>query len=260
MEELVNQTQSLLWYQNNSAKIFILGHEGYIGSNLYKWITGFTNNVVELDSRHDNLDRLEILSQDFVIDCSRLNCFSKEAQERDFDTFGQLITWVHGSGASYLRIASTLEFSENPEGKYVAWSSKRTSVISSLEKTGTLDSVFVPNLYGGERSTSVIDLLIENYSRRKFLELDHPEARRDFLHIDSVFPTIIKWLTKPKLQQRIPDLLTSGTNYQIGSLRDYLYLKSDDFLQFEKAAYPKSLKIEELPDNLLGHLQSHWTS
>jgi nucleoside-diphosphate-sugar epimerase len=259
MEKLVNQYQPPVWYLDKSANIFILGHKGYIGSILCKWIEGFTNNVVCLDSRYDNLDRLDISSKDFVIDCSRLNCFSNQSEESDFDTFGRLIKWVFSSGASYLRIASTLEFSENPGSRYVAWSSKRTKLISSLEKTGTLDSVFVPNLYGGERSTSVIDLLIENYSRGKFLELDRPEAHRDFLHINSILPIINKWLTKPKLHQRIPDLVTSGVNYQIGSLRDYLYLKSEDFLQIEKATYPKSLKVEELTDNLLGHLQSHWT-
>jgi nucleoside-diphosphate-sugar epimerase len=234
-----------------TSKVYLIGHNGYLGSNLYSHLKALGLVISTIDTR--NLDYLKhrLNHDDVVIDCSRIRDFSEECLKKDVFFTSKLLRWVIENQARYFRIGSTLELdSINREKSYVQWSRDRSKAIQISGKQSQLFVLLVPNIYGGKGSSSIIDTLCEEYRSGKRLKLAEPENFVDFLSIQN-FQSFVH---RCALSQSTPDsrfvIVTSGLKYEIGSIQNYLYTKNPNDLNSKPVEYPESYSKSLVTDTI----------
>ncbi len=236
-------------------RVVLIGHRGYLGTHILQTLERSHRAHLTLDPRTDDLG-VEILKKsDIVIDASRLKSFNHEALAADELATKKLRSLISNVGAKYLRIGSTLEITPGiPPTEYLAWSSGRTNTIHKKWKNIDAQIIFVPNIFGGTHSSSVVDLLKHNHRIGEKLQLADPNAFRDFLHMDFFLHAILQ-ITEVVVQANRESItLTSGFQYRIGDLAKCLISNSSAHITGTLIRYRSTGQQLHYPDTVLSYL------
>lgn len=234
-----------------TSKVYLIGHNGYLGSNLFSYLKALGLVISTIDTRNLDYLKYQLNQDDVVLDCSRIRDFSEESLKRDNFFTSELLRWVINNQARYFRIGSTLEIdSISSENAYVQWSRDRSKAIQISGKQSQLFVLLVPNIYGGKGSSSIIDMLCEQYRSGIRLNLAEPKNFSDFLSIQNFQSFVHRCV----LNQSTPDsrfvIVTSGLKYEIGSLQNYLYTKNLYDLNSIPVEYPESYSKALVTDSI----------
>jgi hypothetical protein len=260
VENLVVQSDLANLNENykNNFRVYILGHMGYLGSNIAAYLTAQGLNVLSIDTRVSDLELFPIMKGDWVLDCSRLNSFSEFSIEENASNHHEVLDWVRTSEAKYLRIGSILELqNEGQDSPYVLWSRERTKEVTAANMTGAISTLIVPNIYGGVGSNSIIDLLLRKYKSNLFFELEKPFEFRDFLHIEHLFASIKDLMNKSDTSMKNIYVTTSGICYQVGSIQDYIYSGKSSELVSKEIDYPPYVSYSVYSDELANYIKNY---
>lgn len=236
-------------------RVVLIGHRGYLGTHILQTLVRSQRAHLTLDPRTDDLG-VEILKKsDVVIDASRLKSFNHEALAADELATEKLRSLISSVGAKYLRIGSTLEITPGiPQTEYLAWSSGRTNSIHKNWKNIDAQIIYVPNIFGGAHSSSVVDLLKHNHKIGGNLQLADPNAFRDFLHIDFFLHAILQVTEVVAQTSRESITLTSGFQYRIGDLANCIVGNSPADITRALIQYRSAGQQLHYPDIVLNYL------
>ncbi len=201
----------------------MIGSHGYIGKNLWQFFNASKNKVISIDSRNEEFRKITTNQNELIFDCSRLRNFTNGNIEKDEKNHLRLLNWAAENNIRYVRIGSNLEVS-NPseESDYIKWSKNKTDLTLQFKNQINFKVLFIPNIFGGLNSRSIIDQIIASYLKSQKLILRNPKISRDFLCINS-FLEIVKLFSIENLHPEHREvLLTSGTKVQIDSIQKYL--------------------------------------
>jgi hypothetical protein len=235
--------------------LYLIGHRGYLGSNLLRSWTSIGIETKTIDTRIDEYLNMNLQPQDLVVDCSRLTTFSVATLKEDATAFTKLQEWVNEAHAQYVRVGSILEVEgQITSSPYIDWCRSRSQRIYEMVSTQKFHVLLFPNIYGGSGSSSVVDLILtENRSGRR-VELKEPNAYRDFLSIDQFLKTFHKLTFKDTVQNSKALIITSGTQYKVASLQEYVVTGDESVLVSRKARYnsrfPWFVATDSLPSYL----------
>ena len=236
-------------------RLILVGHRGYLGAHILENLVKKQIAYRTLDPRTEDLSLNLLKESDVVIDASRIRRFDSEALVADEIAHEKLGSAISKVGARYVRIASTLEKTPKvPPTQYLAWSSGRTHKIQ--KEWGNIDSqvIYVPNIFGGENSSSVVDLLKKNHRKGMQLELSDPNAFRDFLHVDFFLEAIMQSLENIAHSNCESITLTSGFEYRIGDLGKCLLRNSSEGVTRRLIPYANTDQCFHYPDTVLTYL------
>ncbi len=209
-----------------SKKVFITGRNGFIGRNLSNYLLSKGYEIVGIDSRIPQHKNFVIKRNDIFIDCSRIKNFDINEVKKDEENYYQLLKWVVSHGCTFLRIGSNLEVAlPNEFTNYSNWSKQRTKLILNLGLQNKMKILLVPNIFGGDKSNSVLELILQGFKEGKKLKINNPEAYRDFLSINLLLPTIESFLMNLTTQVKSTYLITTGICHQVGSIQEFVYSK-----------------------------------
>ena len=241
-------------------RLLILGHKGYLGQNISSHLSELGIAFGFFDTRKQNIDDLELSENSIVIDCSRINSFDPLEISRDIYLHRELVGYISRSNARYIRIASTLELvPEEVRNPYVMWSSSRSLNIELFGKSEKNQILFVPNIYGGINSKSVVDVLLGGYFMCKKVALRKPHNFCDFLGIDVFIHSLINIVLEQPSETLMKLAITSGSKYHIGSLQDYMYSEIESPISVMNLEFGDIQRIGYHPDLLVKYINTYCT-
>lgn len=239
-----------------SKKIYIIGHKGYIGRNLSKYLISQGFEIIGIDSRISEHKNFSITNNDILLDCSRIKNFESTAANRDQELYSQLLEWVASNNCMFLRVGSNLEVALPKEiTNYTKWSTNRTELIMNLGLHNRMKVLLVPNIFGGDKPNSVLDLIIQEFKEGRKYKIDSPGVYRDFLSMKTLFPIVESFLINLTTNTKSNYLITSGISHQIGSIQEFLYSKGESSLISKKFESDSISEIIYCNVNLQEHLK-----
>lgn len=239
------------------GNVFLIGHRGYLGSNLLKAQSLLNVKTKAIDTRDLDYKKHELNFQDIVLDCSRLRSFSGESLQEDSASFARMMDWVSRSNARYVRVGSVLEVEDSAEPTpYIEWSKARSQKIQEFENQRKFQILLVPNIYGGVGSTSIVDLLLQSHQGRE-LDLLCPDAYRDFLSMTNFLKFIRGFMVETKVAIPSVSIVTSGIKHQIASLQDFIVTRNSAGIKSKRAMYPTDYPQHVISESLQKYIQSH---
>ena len=251
---------NLLNPEKYDSRLLLVGHKGYLGQNISSHLSKLGITFGYFDTRKENINDLELAENSIVIDCSRINSLDPLEISRDISLHRELVGYISRSNARYIRIASTLEFvSEEVRNPYVMWSSSRSLNVELFGKSEKNQILFVPNIYGGINSKSVVDVLLSGYFMRKKVALVKPHNFCDFLGIDVFIHEVMNIVLEQPSEASMKLAITSGSKYHIGSLQDYMYSEIDSPISVMNLEFGDIQRIGYHPDLLVKYIDTYCT-
>jgi hypothetical protein len=245
----------------NSEKLprfYVLGYRGYLGSNIATHLNSQGFEVRKIDPRITDLRHHSLSDGDWVVDSSRLKEFDEPSLLKDSKVNREVLSWADSSKAKLLRIGSILELqNEDDVSPYIKWSCQRTKELTKANSSGKFGTLIVPNIYGGDKSTSILDLILKKYSSGEIFDLEHPFVFRDFLHIRFLLESIDDLVTNAQTFLGQTNLISSGVSYQVGSIRDYIHTRDKSQLVSKANDYIQRIDCREFPDKLLNYVENY---
>jgi nucleoside-diphosphate-sugar epimerase len=233
------------------ARICILGGNGYLGNNLQAELKLLGFVVTVIDSRVENLMNLGLKAGDLVLDCSRIRSLDAESMERDAHFNQKLLEFIAKENGSYLRIGSELEVLLPLEvNLYREWSFNRTESLMKYKTSKNFRALLVPNIYGGYRSNSIVDLIIKTSLNREKVELTNPFSFRSFIHIESLVQVIVDFLQHGFTQSKVVTLISTNVTFRIDSIQGYIHTQRQSELITRIPMYSNRLSTIFLKDTL----------
>lgn len=235
-----------------TQRVYIVGHKGYLGAHLLRYLRDLNYSVHSLDLRKPIKQDFVLEDNDVVIDCSRIREFSEIKLREDYVSTVNLLNLIFESGAIYARIGSVLELDSlsNPV-PYVEWSKKRSNLILESKINLNAKLILVPNIYGGDESSSILDRLQTADANGEEFALDEPNSKRDFLFMNNFLNGVHEILFQYDSVFPIVTVLTSGYLYEIESIKSSIKFQNSKLLRKVRASYSVSGKVREIQDTLL---------
>lgn len=203
--------------------VYVLGSEGYLGSNISFFLLANNIDVRSIDSRRVTLTEVELQKSDFVLDCSRIRTFDEDTLVKDRGNLKETLKWIQNGKCKYLRLGSILELGTNVNvSPYVEWSRNRTRIICNYAYDSNFQVLLLPNVYGGSRSKSIIDKLVDQISTTKRFALSEPLVFREFLNVRTLNELILEWVKRTETLTKQVTLLHSGWSYELDSIQKFL--------------------------------------
>ncbi len=237
------------------VNIHVLGHYGYIGSNLLNYLLHLDHSAQGLDPRKSNIEEIKFEGNDIILDCSRIKHFDPIALREDYESTIDLLGAASRFNATYVRIGSVLEIdSQVMSSPYIEWSRQRSKTTLSSRNELTSKLILIPNIYGGIGSSSIIDLLKSAKQMGKEIILDHPTSKRDFLSMNNFLTKIHEILFATALGFPPMTILTSGFVYEVQSIQSFLKAQDTTLLLKQQSFYNSSGEIMRIEDGLVKYL------
>ena len=237
------------------VNIHVIGHNGYIGSNLLDYFLHLDHSVQGLDPRKSNIEEINFKGNDVILDCSRIKNFDPIALRKDYESTIDLLGVASRFDATYVRIGSVLEIdSQATSSPYIEWSRQRSKATLSARSKLTSKLILIPNIYGGIGSSSIIDSLKSAKQLGKDLILDDPTSKRDFLSINNFLTKIHEILSANSLGFPPTAILTSGFVYEVQSIQSFLKAQDTTLLLKQQSFYNSSGEIIRIEDALVKYL------
>ncbi len=244
-------------YENTHDRVVLAGHRGYLGNHILQTLVERQIDHLTLDPRRDNFEGNVITNSDLIIDATRIRTFDAKDLVADDLAHHKLRSSVSNASARYLRIGSTLEITPGSKPTpYLTWSASRSNSIRTFSSEIQKQILYVPNIFGGANSLSVVDLLKIHHRTGEGFTLSDPHAFREFLHIDFFLNALLKIIEGkvPAFNESI--ILTSGFQYRIGDLKDSLISKSLTGTRKESVGHEITGHLLRYPDTVLDYLSS----
>ena len=237
------------------VNIHVLGHYGYIGSNLLNYLLHLDHSAQGLDPRKSNIEEIKFEGNDIILDCSRIKHFDPVTLREDYESTINLLGVASRFNATYVRIGSVLEIdSQATSSPYIEWSRQRSKTTLSSRNELTSKLILIPNIYGGIGSSSIIDLLKSAKQMGKEIILDHPTSKRDFLSMNNFLTKIHEILFATALGFPPMTILTSGFVYEVQSIQSFLKAQDTTLLLKQQSFYNSSGEIMRIEDGLVKYL------
>ncbi len=237
------------------VNIHIIGHYGYIGSNLLNYLLHLDHSVQGMDPRKSNIEEIKFEGNDIILDCSRIKHFDPITLREDYESIIDLLGVASRFNATYVRIGSVLEIdSQVTSSPYIEWSKQRSKTTLSFRNELTSKLILIPNIYGGIGSSSIIDLLKSAKQMGKEFILDDPTSKRDFLSMNNFLTKIHEILFATSLGSPPMAILTSGFVYEVQSIQSFLKAQDTTLLLKQLSFYNSSGEIMRIEDALVKYL------
>jgi nucleoside-diphosphate-sugar epimerase len=237
--------------------IVVLGSKGYIGFNLCLFLQQSNITYQALDTRKDNLDELDHINNLLLIDCSRISKFDHQTLIKDNSSHEKTLSALSKRKGFYFRIGSILEINQNIEkDDYISWSQNKTRLTESFGADLKYLTMFIPNIYGGQKSTSIVDKMKSEFLSGRKLALSNPENYRDFLHLQRFFQPLNDLLSMIQNNSDTRVALTSGIAYQVGSIQQFIHDGNSRDLKSISAEYSDIDRCITMPDDLKSYFQN----
>jgi nucleoside-diphosphate-sugar epimerase len=235
-------------------EVVILGGNGYIGRIICSYLESSDVIYKRLDTRTSGIQEFISSNRLFVIDCSRVTDFGKENLKNDTTNHLRTLSAISLRNGFYLRIGSCLELiQDDKRDDYTSWSRNKTRLTESLDLKLNYLTMFVPNIYGGNNSTSIIDRMKYEFALGKKLMLNNPENYRDFLHVQRFIESLDILFNSPQIDADKRVAITSGIAYQIGSIQQFIHSGNPIELKNVSTQYNEINKCIVLPDDLVNY-------
>jgi nucleoside-diphosphate-sugar epimerase len=203
--------------------ILLLGAKGHLGTHLYSSLETSGISIQPFDSRSDDIDSLQISGAKILLDASRVNTTDPSEVRRDLELHSRLLDNIEYLGLQYVRIASSLEIRPHETvTEYLKWSrAKSERILWKIDAGMSGKLIYIPNVYGGAKSQSIVDRMIRGRGKNKVEQLRNPGQLREFVDIDTFCHAVINILQNVDMREKEIEISTS-IEYNISSLMDYI--------------------------------------
>lgn len=201
-----------------------MGASGHLGSRLHAFLEYSGMSVQWFDNRSENLGLLNTSSTTILLDVTRINASDSREVARDKKLHIQLLDQIETAQMRYFRIASALEIRPlETETEYVVWSREKSQrILKKFDAGNPCKLIYTPNIYGGEKSQSIVDRLIYGLQVNRAEHIRNPDQLREFVDIETFCKTVAEIVGGAEILE--PGIeITSSTVYNISNIRDYIH-------------------------------------